>query len=167
MNKKILLTSFQTWLPHQKSNASDDLLEIIAQNNCFNYKMQFIRQLPVNIPQAAKPVIQHLKKHQPDIVICSGMAEKRTMLTIESNATWKKQKINTLVKLEEIVSQLTYTDISHNAGKFVCEGLYYRVLSYLGKHHPQSKSIFLHVPILNQNNLPLILEDIKTLIKSL
>lgn len=28
MTKKILFTSFETWLPHQSSNASDDLLVI-------------------------------------------------------------------------------------------------------------------------------------------
>ncbi len=29
MNRKILFTSFTTWLPHQKSNSSDDLLKEI------------------------------------------------------------------------------------------------------------------------------------------
>jgi pyroglutamyl-peptidase len=165
MSKKILLTSFQTWLPHHKSNSSDDLLEVISQSDFSIISLNFLRQLPVNIPLASRQTIQYIKKYKPDIIICCGMAEKRDILTIESNATWKHKKIETSVNLKKIINQLSYTKISHNAGKFVCEGLYYRVLNYLKKHHHQSDCIFIHVPILTNYNLPLIFQDMEILIK--
>lgn len=165
MSKKILLTSFQTWLPHHKSNSSDDLLEVIYQNNFSIISLNFLRQLPVNIPLASRETIRYIKSYQPEIIICCGMAEKRDILTIESNATWKEKKIETSVNLKNIINKLSYTKISHNAGKFVCEGLYYRVLSYLKKHHIHGKCIFVHVPILTNYNLPLILKDMEILIK--
>ncbi len=167
MSRKILLTSFKTWLPHQKSNSSDDLLEVISQANLSKISLIFVRQLPVNIAEASRVTIQQIKYYKPDLIICCGMAEKRTFLTIESQAIWQGQKIETSVNLKPIISQLANTKISHNAGKFVCEGLYYRVLSYLKKHHPPSKCVFVHVPILTNHNLPSIVEDLKILMKSI
>ncbi len=161
MTKKILLTSFQTWLQHQKSNSSDDLLISISNNLPKYIEYNFLRQLPVNIPQASYQVIKYIKTNKPQQIICCGMAEKRHYLTIESQASWKKQKIKTSINLSKLISKLSYTKISHDAGKFVCEGLYYRVLSYIQKHHPKSKCMFIHVPILNQNNLLPILKDME------
>lgn len=159
MTKKILLTSFQTWLEHQKSNSSDDLLMKISNSLSQDIEYNFLRKLPVNIPQASQQVIKYIKTNKPQRIICCGMAEKRCYLTIESQANWKKQNIKTSVNLTELISRLSYTKISHDAGKFVCEGLYYCVLSYIQKHDPKSKCIFVHVPILNQNNLLPILRD--------
>ena len=46
--KKILLTSFETWLPHQKSNSSDDLLHHIESERIDGVSLTFVRKLPVD-----------------------------------------------------------------------------------------------------------------------
>jgi pyroglutamyl-peptidase len=65
MNGKILLTSFQTWLPHQTSNSSDDLLEEIAKLD-ISPSLTFLRQLPVDVSEASQLVIAKIEELQPD-----------------------------------------------------------------------------------------------------
>lgn len=202
MNGKILLTSFQTWLPEQMSNSSDDLLEEIALVDVSS-SLTFLRQLPVNVSESAGCVISKIEQLQPDAIICCGMAAGRTILTIESCATcgdvldyigfcsyclslfkifdFKKFQyflslmlsrislpqdilLNTSVDLVKIVAGLSATEISYDAGKFVCEGLYYEVLKYL-QPQPNIPCIFVHVPILTPENLPMILSDFQVIIK--
>lgn len=202
MVKTILLTSFQTWLPHQKSNASDDLLVNIQQESK-RFKQQGIslrvlRQLPVNVFTASDLAIAKITQLQPDVVICCGMAESRSQLTVEAAATprylvaqaywfiyyWalqnilsmkgltyclpdffghetnlKTQVLTTSVDLEELLKGCSHTQISYDAGKFVCEGLYYYVLSYLRDYSPKTGCIFVHVPVLTPENLSSILSE--------
>ncbi len=203
MNRKILLTSFQTWLPHQKSNASDDLLEVIAQLNDLSASVTFLRQLPVDIPKASHAAIAKIEELQPDAIICCGMAESRTKLTVEFCATCGQSSyrirlysyclsisrhlklkklqnflpvllaksnqpdsilIKTSVDLEKLVTELINTEISYEAGKFVCEGLYYEILKYLREHNPNISCIFVHVPVLTPDNSPGIVADFRMII---
>jgi pyroglutamyl-peptidase len=83
----LLLTSFTTWLPHQKSNASDDLLKIITRQDTTQY--YFLRQLPVNVNLATIQTITAIKKFQPQGIICCGMVESRQYLTLESQASYQ------------------------------------------------------------------------------
>lgn len=206
MNRKILLTSFQTWLPHQTSNSSDDLLGEIAQLDALSTSLTFLRQLPVNVPQASSCVIAQIEELQPDGIICCGMAESRTKLTVESCATCgytsyrislysyclyicrilglKRLQdfiptlmarstqqdsilIKTSVDLDKLMTGLAGTEISHDAGKFVCEGLYYQVLKYLGERKLNISCIFVHVPVLTQDNLPGIVADFQLIIEKM
>ncbi len=206
MNGKILLTSFQTWLPHQPSNSSDDLLEAIAQLDNLSPSLTFLRHLPVDIPQAASHAIAKIEDLQPDGIICCGMAERRPKLTVESCATCgyssyrirlygycmsicKKLRlkglqnflptllvrsnlperilIKTAVDLENLVDGLAGTEISHDAGKFVCEGLYYQVLKYLRERNLNIPCIFVHVPVLTVDNSPDIVADFCRIIENI
>jgi pyroglutamyl-peptidase len=197
MNKKILLTSFQTWMPHQVSNASDDLLAEIAELN-ISPNLTFLRRLPVNVSESASLVIAKIEKLRPDAVICCGMAAGRQILTVESCATcceklnelgfgyldskfnlknWQsflnslpaemssssELLLNTSVDLVKLVTGLAVTEISHDAGKFVCEGLYYEVLKSLDQRN--IPCIFVHVPVLTPDNLPNILADFQLIIQ--
>ena len=153
----LLLTSFSTWLPHQKSNASDDLLEIIEQQN--KYNCYYLRQLPVDIEIASQKAIAKIKKNQPSAIICCGMAEFRSKLTIESNARCEKNCLLTTVNLPQLISFLSNTYISDDAGQFVCEGLYYDVLNYLQLHKLSIPCLFVHVPVLTTDNTQKILQD--------
>lgn len=161
---KILLTSFQTWLPHQKSNASDDLLGMLEGWRLEGVELQFLRQLPVNTRQASEKAIAHLKTHRPNGVICCGMAETRQKLTVESNARKETQQLHTKLPLNLLVSSLSYTEISHDAGQFVCEGLYYELLSYCQHQGDQLPCLFVHVPILTPHNQQVILQDFQNII---
>ena len=160
---KLLLTSFRTWLPHQKSNSSDELLEIVATKSKDQY--YFLRQLPVDVSLASREAISTIKKIQPQGVICCGMAEYREQLTIESSATFERNYLQTKVDLEFLISQLSHTKISHDAGKFVCEGLYYRVLKYLEQSKLFTSCIFVHVPLLTQENQKIIVQDFDIILK--
>jgi pyroglutamyl-peptidase len=166
MAKKILLTSFQTWLPHQVSNSSDDLLTKIQEQE-FAAVLTFLRRLPVDVALASSKAIAIIQTLQPDVVICCGMAESRNLLTIESNAIWNQEQFYTSINLELLISKLFHTTISHDAGKFVCEGLYYYILKYLKQFYPQSHCLFVHVPLLSEDNLTKVLTDFQLIIREI
>lgn len=151
MDKKVLLTSFTTWLPHQTSNSSDDLLQVISQ---LHTEHSYLRQLPVDIDLASKLAIAKIQELQPDTIICCGMAERRSQLSIEAKAIYQDEVLHTLVDLPQLITGIDDIEISDDAGKFVCEGLYYSVLKYLKDSQKLSRCIFVHVPILNADNSP-------------
>lgn len=167
MSIKLLLTSFQTWLPHQTSNSSDDLLEIIQkrQSDSDVDSLFFLRNLPVNTELATHKVIETIKRIKPQGIICCGMAESREKLTIESNAVCGEDCIFTKVNLNRIVNYLVSTKVSNNAGKFVCEGLYYQVLKYAQTASLNILCIFVHIPTINAYNIDQIKQDFITIIR--
>ncbi len=87
------------------------------------------------------------------------MAESRTQLTIESNAVCEDKCLYTSINLLELVELLADTTISNNAGKFVCEGLYYQVLNYIQFSEKHIPCWFVHVPKLDSSNLKIIQQD--------
>ena len=124
----------------------------------------FLRNLPVNIELASHQLINEIERIQPDVVICCGMAEKRNKLTIESHALYENECLHTSVNLEELTATLAIAEISHDAGKFVCEGLYYQILKYIQSCKKNIYCVFIHVPILKANKLSLIQQDLHSLI---
>jgi len=159
MTAKILLTSFNTWLPHQKSNSSDDLLAKISQIKSLPDSLTFLRKLPVDFQEAPNLAIAQINKLQPDTIICCGMAETRQKLTVESCACCDTDMLKTAVNLEPLITDLATTEISHEAGKYVCEALYYAVLKHICDAQLATKCIFVHVPILTDENLDKIVTD--------
>jgi len=159
MTNKILLTSFDTWLPHQKSNSSDDLLAKISQMQSLPYALTFLRKLPVDAQKAANLAIVQINQLQPDTIICCGMAESRPKLTVESCACCETNILKTAVNLEPLVADLAAAEISHEAGKYVCEALYYGVLKHICDAQLAAKCIFVHVPILTSENTDKIVAD--------
>ena len=157
MDNKLLLTSFQTWLPHQQSNSSDDLLKTIQRQGDPN--LYFLRKLPVNTSLATLQVIQAIETINPKGIICCGMAESRSQLTVESNAVCDRNCIVTKVNLKKLATCLNNTQISHDAGKFVCEGLYYQILKYIQLNKPGIQCLFVHIPLLNLDRWKIIQQD--------
>lgn len=167
MSKKLLLTSFQTWLPHQISNTSDDLLKLTQEHKSYLNSLLYLRNLPVDTKLAKNKVIKTIKDVQPQVIVCCGMAESRKKLTVESNATCRENRIFTRVNLEQLIPLLVDTTVSHDAGKFVCEGLYYEVLQYCQNKAPNTTSLFVHVPLLNAENKEIIRRDFTVIIQFL
>ncbi len=167
MANKILLTSFDTWLPHQKSNSSDDLLNEISNLTSALPSLTFLRKLPVDVNLASCCVIAKTDELQPNAIICCGMAECRTQLTVESCASCGDSLLKTPVDLKHLVAGVTGIEISYDAGKFVCEGLYYSMLQYLRDRHLNTHCIFVHVPILTQDNLAGVVADFLLIIRRL
>lgn len=155
-SRKILLTSFDTWLPHHQSNSSDDLLELLQEHYPHPHGLDLLRRLPVDITTASQLTIQRIEEIKPKAIgkaalcaiACCGMAEKRSNLTVESGATCGDERLHTSVDLAWI-KDLEFTEISHDAGKFVCEGLYYEVLKYLQSKSLKIPCIFVRVPLLD------------------
>ncbi|MEG4245372.1 peptidase C15 [Microcoleus sp. MON2_D6] len=167
MTTKILLTSFDTWLPHQKSNSSDDLLAKISQIKSLPDSLTFLRKLPVDFQLAPNLAIAQINQLQPDTIICCGMAESRQKLTVESCACCDSDILKTAVNIEPLVADLAATEISHEAGKFVCEALYYAVLKHICDSQIPAKCIFVHVPILTEENADKIVADFLLIIRRL
>ena len=160
---KLLLTTFQTRLPHQKSNSSDELLAMIQKQENFSASGHFLRQLPVDREIASQKAIAAINKIQPQGIICCGMAESRQELTIEYCAKDGEKCLYTTVDLEDLVANLAYTSISHDAGKFVCESLYFNVLKHIQLSDFKVPCIFVHVPIFTSENTDILLQDFKSI----
>ncbi|MBK1986836.1 peptidase C15 [Sphaerospermopsis aphanizomenoides BCCUSP55] len=180
MHKKILLTSFDTWLSDQESNSSDDLLIELAKMADISDDLIFCRRLPVDVALASSRVIAKINEVKPDYVICCGMAASRTKLSVEVSASIMSVQatdiasqdhtenfLQTNVDVEQLVEGTAAVNISYDCGGFVCEGLYYSVLDYLRQAKPPIPCLFIHVPILNQENLIGIVADFVFMIKKL
>lgn len=184
MQKKILLTSFDTWLSEQQSNSADDLLVELAKIACISDDLTFLRRLPVDVYLASSLVIAKINQLQPDYVICCGMAASRQNLSVEVVASimsvqttdisylnggknFRETTLQTIVNVEQLVAGTEAVEISYDCGKFVCEGLYYSVLEYLNQLPIPVPCIFVHVPILNSDNLIGILADFLLIINNL
>jgi pyroglutamyl-peptidase len=165
--QKILLTSFQTWQSHQSSNSSDDLLELFIQRNVLSEHVHFLRHLPVDFELAPEAAIAFIETLKPDLIICCGMAENRQRLSVESNGKCQEKILLTRLDLEQILDKTCGTDISYDAGNFVCNHLYYSVLKYIRESLYGSRCLFVHVPILTEENSDLILQDFLIILQNL
>lgn len=154
---KILLTSFTTWMEHQRSNASDDLIQAVLDRDRFGQNCYFLRQIPVDFELAPKHTIAKINEIQPDLTICCGMAESRQRLSLESNGKFQSEILRSRLDLESLIECRSVTEISHDAGNFVCNYLYYRVLKHLESLNQQC--VFIHVPVLTTANVELIIKD--------
>jgi len=167
MIKSLLLTSFNTWKAHHKSNSSDDLLEELLARDWLSENVHLLRKLPVDFELAPQKVIARIKHLQPDIVVCCGMAERRSRLSVESNGKHEDETIHTTINLHELIQDLSNTRISHNAGKFVCNHTYYSILKHLQNAQSSSHCVFIHVPVLNDENRNAIAIDFLTILNRL
>ncbi len=158
---KLLFTSFQTWRSYQKSNSSDDLLQVLIDRGLLT-EHYFLRQIPVDFAIAPQQVIAKIEQLQPDRMICCGMAEARSRLSLESNGKCESEILKTPFNLERLLMGTVSTEISHDAGDFVCNHLYYSIL----KHLEQSTCacLFVHVPVLTFNNLDVVTQDFLTVV---
>jgi pyroglutamyl-peptidase len=167
----ILITTFQTWLPHQASNSADDLIAYLDQTEQLPIDCHCLRHVPVDFNVAPRQVIAKIAELRPRLVLCCGMAESRSQLSIEGNGYFQSDYCFTSVPLKQIVAQTQNTVISQDAGRFVCNHLYYQVLRHLasagdaGTNSP-IPSLFIHVPLLDQSNIAAIAADFLTVLNS-
>ncbi|MBD1913507.1 MULTISPECIES: peptidase C15 [unclassified Leptolyngbya] len=162
MAKRLMMTSFTTWKPEQTSNSSDDLMLAMLDKGMVS-PTQVVRLLPVHFEEAPRRAIDYFNTFQPDGVVCFGMAEKRDRLNLERQAVREDHTRQTRLPLESWLEELSFTDISDDAGKFVCNHLYYELLDYVQQHHPEKFVLFIHVPVLTAENKAAILQDIQVI----
>ncbi len=175
MSCQLLVTSFTTWKAHHRSNSSDDLLGAIASRDLQGVVSSqfpgshtyFLRKVAVNFELAPRQVISMVDLLTPEIVICCGMVENRNILTVESTGKFQDETIETEIDPDHLIQGTIATQISHDAGDFVCNHLYYSVLKHLKNGNFKSQCIFVHVPMLNEQNFGAIVEDFLILIDRL
>ncbi|MEA5419385.1 peptidase C15 [Spirulina sp. CCNP1310] len=157
---KLLLTSFAPWLAHHRSNAADDLLGLLPPDDRYH----LLRQLPVDTALARRAVLATMAQVRPAGVVCCGMAEGRSLLTVEARAREGTACHWTALDLPKLITGLAMTGISEDAGLFVCEGLYYGVLEVLPQLDWPCFGLFVHVPLLTPLNRAIVLGDFRTIL---
>jgi pyroglutamyl-peptidase len=157
-----LITTFQTWLPHQVSNSSDDLIAYLLKADRVPPDCHLLRHVTVDFHVAPRQVLAKIAELQPQRVVCCGMAETRSQLSVESNARWQSDWRFTSVNLHQLRRSTIDTVVSHDAGRFVCNYLYYQVLREL----PGLPTIFVHVPLLTDDRMEPIATDFLTILRS-
>ncbi len=155
----LLITTFAPWKAHQTTNSSDDLVASLCNHRLLPKQTQVLRNLPVHFQLAPSQVIAAVYQYRPTMVICCGMAETRSQLSLERYAHGPEERLETPLNLSHLAAGLKWTTISHNAGNFVCNALYYEVLRHLQKHNLDVQGLFLHVPRLNNYNRQPLIQD--------
>lgn len=155
----ILITSFVPWLVHQKTNSSDDLIAALQGQNKLPANSVWLRHVPVCFDLAPALVIYELQRLRPLSVICCGMAENRTRLSVEKLAVGTEQTLQTSADVQALLKNTQQSEVSYDAGRFVCNHLYYQVLAAINASKLNTIAIFVHVPILTDENRAAILKD--------
>lgn len=163
----LLLTSFAPWRAHQLSNTSDDLLALLQSQGQIPEDAVLLRQLPVHFQLAPTEVIANLVTAKPAIVVCCGMAETRTHLTLERYGRLEGQCLTTSLDLPKLAIGTYWTDISEDAGDYVCNYLYFRLLTYIQENNLSTSGLFVHVPLLTQENQAWVAHDFALILKRL
>lgn len=167
MPKSSLITSFDVWKPHHRSNASDDLLAELVARQWFSEEMVLLRKLPVDFVLAPEKLIATIAQLQPEVIVCCGMAERRSRLSVESKGQSQTDTIHTSIDVRRLVEGLSITSVSHHAGRFVCNHTYYTVLKYLRDTQSHACCVFVHVPVLQDENRDAIVTDFATILTRL
>ncbi len=160
----ILITSFVPWLAHQKSNSSDDLIAALQDRGKLPADSVWLRHVPVCFELAPTLVISEMQKLRPRAVICCGMAENRARLSVEQRAVEQQTAgteriLQTSVNVQALLKETTHSEVSYDAGRYVCNHLYYQVLAAIDSSSLDTVAIFVHVPILNDQNMAVMSSD--------
>lgn len=169
MGSKVLLTSFAPWQKHQRSNASDDVL-VELQARGLPDSVVLLRQLPVNLPVAREMAIAKARQLQPQVIVLCGMAESRSRISLEQQATVREKTYRTAIDLNSLAKDLKTTEISHDAGRYVCNSLYYAMLDYTVNYRKPDLAchcLFVHIPLIKEHNRSPILDDVRDILDRL
>jgi pyroglutamyl-peptidase len=137
----------------------------MIKRNLLSEHCYFLRKVIVDFDLAPQQVISAMVQLEPDITICCGMAEGRTALSIESNGKFRDEQLATQLNLEQLLEGTIATQISHDAGNFVCNHLYYSVLKHIQITQLNHHCLFLHIPMLNEKNIDAIVQDFLTIVE--
>jgi pyroglutamyl-peptidase len=163
----MLLTTFAPWRAHQPSNAADDLVAHLHQHRQLPPVTALLRHLSVSFELAPLRVIAKLVELRPPLVVCCGMAEKRTHLHLERYGRGDSGALATRLPLEELIVDTHLSGISDCAGTYVCNHLYYHLLGAIAEHHWPTQALFIHIPLLTPATQPLLAHDLALILNRL
>lgn len=141
----------------RKTNTSADLLREFRKNPGSGAKLPYSYAiLPVNFRTAWPKLNSAIRRHRPSAVLLMG--EKRTQrITVETTGRNRRiarrglkpirQATPGKIRSEISISRLAGVDVSHNAGAYLCNFVYYKALS----HQKSTPTIFVHVPALDHD----------------
>ena len=167
---KILLTGFEPF-DDMTVNASWEAVKRVSCSFSDDISIEKLL-LPVEYSKAADCCIEAIERFSPDAVIAVGLAAKRKALTLEylaMNVMDSKMPDNAGKTMcnESIIDEgesVLYTnmpyvaavsailslglpaEVSFDAGTFVCNALFYRLLHYIQYSERKIYGGFLHVP---------------------
>jgi pyroglutamyl-peptidase len=173
MTAPILITTFDTWLPHQKSNASDDLILALEAQGALPEHCRVLHRLPVDVGAAFEQIQAVVAEQLPAYILCCGMAESRSRLSIELQAVGEDQVRCCAIPEEDwnsLRTQWRCAEVSKDAGQFVCNGLYFRLLdegAHGGNSHSPPLALFVHVPLVTALNRTDLMADFQTLLRQI
>ncbi len=155
----LLITTFAPWKAHQTTNSSEELLSLVLAQYNLSPSVRLLRNLPVHFQLAPAQVLSALYQHPPTTVICCGMAEQRSHLNLERYAHHAGTRLETTVDLPQLAAGREWSTISHDAGNFVCNALYYRLLEHINDNRLTMQGLFIHIPPLTDYNRQPLLQD--------
>lgn len=162
---KVLITAFRPF-GRRKNNTSEDILLYLKKNSDKkqNLRLDFT-VLPVNFRSTWPELRRAITKYSPDALLMLG-EKKAKRPCIETKARNARRHKNGTIPIEKNARKQLHTrldaallidalkkghpkwTISHNAGSYLCNFSYWKVLSQM----PDLPCIFLHVPALSPEN---------------
>lgn len=136
--KKILLTAFGIRLNSSKifvDKIKSNVNKIVFQNDYF---------------KSENSLINELKNNCYDYIISFGQKPITKSIYIEIRSTKNNSILNTnfdYIKLFEFLEEEKYkVKISSNAGRSLCNHVYFEGLNYIYSNNLKTKMIFIHIP---------------------
>jgi pyroglutamyl-peptidase len=163
----LLLTTFAPWKAHQPSNASDDLVKLLIHGGRLPDDVVILRHIPVSFDLAPCRVISKTVELKPQVVVCCGMAEPRTHLELELNGKHPNRTLRTSLALQTLMAGTCLTRISHCAGDYVCNHLYYHLLEAITAQRLPTQALFIHVPLITPANQTWLVHDLSMILNRL
>ena len=167
---KALVTGFEPFGTLEK-NPSWEAVKLIGDQLGENVTVKKLL-LPVEYERSAEILLQTLAEEKPDVIICTGVATKRCAVmpeylavnVMDSPMPDNSGKTYLYEKIEEEGEAVLYTSLpfpetleaihaagvpcapSFDAGTYVCNTLFYRLMADLKYNHPNSFGGFIHLP---------------------
>lgn len=171
MSGPLLITSFRAWRSHQRSNSSHDLIAAMVRAGQLPENAVWLAQLPVNFQTAPMVAINEMYRIRPRAVVCCGMAENRSYLSLERRAKVRKRAgldyLQTDLDLADLLAGTWLSEISDDAGDYVCNWLYYSVLAAAKQGLVGTSCLFVHVPALTPQTQRLVQTDLSAVLEKL
>jgi pyroglutamyl-peptidase len=183
---KVLLSGFSSF-SHHTVNSSEVLAFHLANRKIPGLEMRSCI-LSVTFNDSFNVLKDQIDLYQPEVVISLGLAEKRSVISLEkvalnyvdceipdnSGRLIKDSPVlgsapaayfSTLPLKEMLQVETPYpVEISYSAGTYVCNDLMFRALHYLKDKNIQAG--FIHVPVL-KNNQEIILDSLQLMLSKL
>ncbi|MHA7766708.1 pyroglutamyl-peptidase I [Bacillus atrophaeus] len=177
MKPKVLFTGFDPFGGEIVNPAWEAVKQLNGEDA--EHAVIVSEQVPTVFKKSLKILRQAIHKHQPDIVICVGQAGGRMQITPERVAinlddaripdNEGNQPIDepisengpaaywTGLPIKRIVEHMKQNGVpaavSHTAGTFVCNHLFYGLMDEINKNSPRIKGGFIHIPYISEQTL--------------